>query len=117
MSWALTLFKEPQKLIFDLGDLIDGTYTGNYNVTLTSTFFTSEDTVAPADEILPIISRMGAQNQSSDFSFPGQNASSPIALPRNLKRAAVSIAATGQIGEESWYTNVSCAHFYGAEQV
>jgi len=109
MSWALSLFKEPQKLIFDLGNLIDSTYTGSYNVTLTSTFFTSEDTVVPADEILPISTRMGAQNQSSEFSFPGQNASNSVALPRNIKRAAVSIAATGQIGEEFWYTNVSRA--------
>lgn len=116
MSWALPLLQEPQKLIFDLGNLVDGTYTGTFNTTLTATFFTAEDSVMPADEILPISTRQGANNQSSQFSFPSQNASNSVALPRNIKKAVVSIAATGQIGEEFWYTNVpqSVVNTFGA---
>jgi hypothetical protein len=114
LSWALALMKQPQKLIFDLGNLIDSTYTGSYNVTLTATYFTGVDTVNPADQILAISTHQGAQNQSSQFSVPGQNATNSVALPRNIKKAVVSIAATGQIGEEFWYTNVSslvkCQH-------
>lgn len=105
MSWALSLMKEPQKLIFDLGNLIDSTYTGTYNATLTATFFTTEDTVVPADEILPISTRQGAAGMGSQFSFPSQNASNTFSLPRNAKKAVVSLAATGQIGEEFWYTS------------
>jgi len=102
--------KQPQKLIFDLGNLIDSTYTGSYNVTLTATYFTGVDTVNPADQILAISTHQGAQNQSSQFSLPSQNATNSVALPRNIKKAVVSIAATGQIGEEFWYTNVSTSH-------
>lgn len=106
MSNYLALFQQKGKLIFDLGNLVDDTYTGTYNATLTATFFTSEDTVIPADKIIPISTRQVAQNSSSVFTVPSQNASSSISLPKRTRKAIVTIAATGQIGEEFWYTNV-----------
>lgn len=100
------LWREPQKVIFDLGNLIDSTYTGAYNATLTATFFTVPDPPPTADQILPLSARQSGQNMGSSFQVPAQNASVSYTLPRNLQRAVISISANGQATEEFWYTNV-----------
>ena len=100
------LWQEPQKLIFDLGNIVDSTYTGLYNTTLTATFFTVPDSPATADTILPISLKASANNTGSVFTVPDQNASTSYTLPYNVQRAVVSLAYCGQIGEEFWYSNV-----------
>ena len=100
------LWSQPQKLIFDLGNLIDEKYTGAFNITLTATFF-SEPSAGPyADLILPISKRLSDDNKGSAFSVPGEDAIVSQTLPRNVRRAVVSLSANGQgTGEEFWYTN------------
>ena len=100
------LWKTDQKIIFDLGNLVDSTYTGIFNTTLTATFFTIPDSPTTADSILPISARLSASNQASAFSVPQQNASVAYTLPQNVQRAVVSLEACGQATEEFWYTNV-----------
>ena len=99
------LWKSPQKVIFDLGNLINNIYTGSFNTTLTATFFTVPGSRAVADSILPISARQSANNQPSAFDVPGQNASVVYQLPQNIERAVVSLSACGQSAEEFWYTN------------
>jgi hypothetical protein len=99
------LWKQPQKIIFDLGNLVDNTYTGVWHTTLTATFFTVPDSPATADSILPISKRASASNAASVFSIPADDASVAYTLPRNIDRAVVSLSACGQGGEEFWYTN------------
>ncbi|KAI9835538.1 MAG: hypothetical protein M1819_001989 [Sarea resinae] len=106
MSNYLALFKESQKIIFDLGNLIDSTYTGAFNTTLTATFFTDADTITPADAIIPISARRSSSDAASAFALPADNASSIVSLPRNAQRAVFTISACGQANEEFWYTNV-----------
>lgn len=106
MSHLLSLLQKPQKLIFDLGNLVDSTYTGTFNTTLTATYFTAEDTVQPADLILPVSAQQSGNNAASVFSLPSQNATNEVTLPQNIQRAVFSISATGQINEEFWYSNV-----------
>ena len=100
------LWQEPQKLIFDLGNIVDSTYTGIINTTLTATFFTIPDSPATADTILPISSKASASNSGSVFQIPNQVASTAYTLPQNVQRAVVSLAYCGQINEEFWYSNV-----------
>ena len=100
-----SLWETQQKIIFDLGNLIDSTYTGSFNTTLTATFFTVPDSRATADTILPISSRQSSSNMPSAFSVPSQNASVAYTLPQNIQRAVVSLSACGQFTEEFWYTN------------
>ncbi|MCJ1363287.1 hypothetical protein MMC16_002394 [Acarospora aff. strigata] len=100
------LWKTPQKIIFDLGNLIDNTYTAAFNTTLTATFFTVPDTQPQADSILPISARLSSANTPSAFQLPQQNASVSYQIPQNVKRAVVSLSACGQSAEEFWYTNV-----------
>ncbi|KAI9642881.1 hypothetical protein NHQ30_008615 [Ciborinia camelliae] len=106
MTEYLYFWNSSQTLIFDLGNLIDSTYTGYYNTTLTATFFTSEETVEPADLIIPISARHGAQNAVSVFTLPGDNATNTISFPQNVNRAVFSISACGQSTEEFWWGNV-----------
>ncbi|KAL8947884.1 MAG: hypothetical protein Q9222_005877 [Ikaeria aurantiellina] len=99
------LWRTSQKIIFDLGNLIDSTYTGSFNTTLTATFFTVPGDRPTADQILPISARRSADNAASAFSVPGDNASVSYGLPQNTARAVISLSACGQATEEFWYTN------------
>lgn len=106
MTEFMYFWNSPQTLIFDLGNLVDSTYTGLYNTTLTATFFTSQDTVEPADLIIPISARNGASDSTSVFTLPSDNAANTISFPRNVNRAVFSVSACGQSTEEFWWSNV-----------
>ncbi|ODA80306.1 hypothetical protein RJ55_03264 [Drechmeria coniospora] len=109
MSHYLALWMEPQKLIFDLGNLINERYTGHFNATLTA-YFSAEGPVGPharpANVVLPISARRSHEGKPSAFTYPDENAEARLTLPRNIQRAVVSISANGQAGEEFWWSNV-----------
>lgn len=106
MSNYLSLFQEPQKIIFDLGNLVDDTYTGIWETTLTATFFTAEDTIDAANVIVPISAHQSAMDKPSAFAVPDTRAIDTLTLPRNVKKAVVSLSAVGQATEEFWWANV-----------
>jgi hypothetical protein len=106
MSSYLALFKTPQKIIFDLGNIVDDTYTGSWNTTLTATFFTADDAIKPADVIIPISARKSGDDASSAFVVPEVRAVNSVALPQNAKKAVFTISACGQAAEEFWWSNV-----------
>ena len=99
------LWATDQKIIFDLGNLVDSTYTGPFFTTLTATFFTVPGSQPTADTILPISAEQSGVNMGSAFTLPSQNASVSYKLPQNVERAVISLSACGQIDEEFWYTN------------
>ena len=102
-----SLWRHEQKIIFDLGNLLNDLYTGVWHTTLTATFFTVPDSPVTADQILPISKRMSSTDQPSAFTLPEDvSAHVPHVLPRNVYRAVVSISACGQAAEEFWYQNV-----------
>ncbi|KAL9023833.1 MAG: hypothetical protein Q9196_006944, partial [Gyalolechia fulgens] len=105
MDQYMSLWKTSQKIIFDLGNLIDSTYTGSFNTTLTATFSTIPSLRPAADQILPISARRSGENGPSAFSVPADNASVAYQIPQNAERAVVSLSACGQATEEFWYTN------------
>ena len=100
MTSYLALLKQEQKLIFDLGNLIDHLYTAAYNVTLTASYFTADDSITPADLIIPVSGRNASQDKPSVFMLPPDNASNTLTLPKNIRKAVFTVAATGQIDEE-----------------
>ncbi|OTB01450.1 hypothetical protein M426DRAFT_323466 [Hypoxylon sp. CI-4A] len=109
MTEYMYFWKSPQKLIFDLGNLIDDKYTGSFNATLTATFFevhTETNETPPADLIIPISARKGPTNGASHFTLPAEIAKDTIRLPQNINRAIFSISANGQAFEEFWWANV-----------
>ena len=99
------LWATDQKIIFDLGNLVDSTYTGPFFTTLTATFFTVPDSQPTADTILPISAEQSGVNMGSAFTVPSQNATVSYKFPQNVERAVISLSACGQIAEEFWYTN------------
>lgn len=106
MSEYMYFWNQPQKLIFDLGNLIDDTYTGFFNTTLTATFFMGLDAIDPAAMIIPISARNSASNSASVFLLPSHPAINKISFPQNVNRAVFSISACGQASEEFWWSNV-----------
>ncbi|KAI0490300.1 peptide N-acetyl-beta-D-glucosaminyl asparaginase amidase A-domain-containing protein [Xylaria cf. heliscus] len=116
MTAFLSLWKKPQTLIFDLENIVDNTYTGLLNTTLTATFFKTSagkskggasSVYRPADLIIPVSQRLGAQRKPSQFVYPAQEAKSTVAnFPRNANRAVVTVDVKGQGNEEFWWSNV-----------
>ncbi|TVY45016.1 Peptide-N4-(N-acetyl-beta-glucosaminyl)asparagine amidase A [Lachnellula occidentalis] len=106
MTEYMYFWNSTQKLIFDLGNLIDSTYTGPFNTTLTATFFTAQESVEPASLIIPISARKGDAGAASVFTLPSDNATNTVSFPRNANRAVFSVSACGQAAEEFWWSNV-----------
>lgn len=100
MTHYLALFSHEQNIIFDLGNLINDVYTAPFNATLTASYFTAEDSIQPADLILPVSARKGAKGQPSVFTVPPATASNTLRFPPNVRKAIFTIAATGQNEEE-----------------
>ena len=113
MTDQLALFKVPRRITFDLGNLIDDTYTASFNVTISAAFSFDNTTIEPeirrqpADLILPVTSakKYASINSSSAFLLPAERASRTHKIPRNAKRALFSISACGQAEEEFWWSN------------
>ncbi|KAG0158770.1 hypothetical protein PDIDSM_6289 [Penicillium digitatum] len=105
MSQYYSLWKSPQRLIFDLGNIINDVYTGSFNVTLMA-HFSEEQNVKTADLILPISARRSTSNSSSAFQLPTDNTTVMYEIPAAASRAVVSISACGQSEEEFWWSNV-----------
>ncbi|EGO61434.1 hypothetical protein NEUTE1DRAFT_128035 [Neurospora tetrasperma FGSC 2508] len=110
MTEYLSLWQQKQKIIFDLGNLVNDKYTGIFNTTLTATFFYSDvatNAAPPSDLIIPISARQSANNAVSQFTLPTQNATNTISdFPLNARRAVFSVSANGQGNEEFWWSNV-----------
>ncbi|KAL8871062.1 MAG: hypothetical protein Q9174_003034 [Haloplaca sp. 1 TL-2023] len=108
MTHYISLFRSEQKIIFDMGNLVDETYTGIFSTRLTATFSTtpSDDYLYAADIILPISRQASRDNAPSAFSLPSDKAVVKHQLPAITERAVVSLSACGQGAEEFWYTNV-----------
>ncbi|KAI3328815.1 peptide N-acetyl-beta-D-glucosaminyl asparaginase amidase A-domain-containing protein [Ustulina deusta] len=123
MTPFLSLWKQPQILVFDLENIVDSTYTGLLNTTLTATFFNATTAkpggnYGPANLIIPISQRIGSSGgKPSQFVYPGQPATNTVAdFPRNANRAVFTVDVKGQGNEEFWWSNVpqSAAHAFDA---
>ncbi|OJJ02959.1 hypothetical protein ASPVEDRAFT_133004 [Aspergillus versicolor CBS 583.65] len=105
MSQYNVLWKEHQKIIFELGNLVNDIYTGSFNVTVMA-YFSHEENVKTADIVLPISAQKSARNSSSAFNVPSQEAKVSYKLNPQVSRAIVSVSACGQSTEEFWWSNV-----------
>jgi hypothetical protein len=106
MTPYVSLFNSPQKIIFDLGNIVNDIYTSPFNTTIIARFWIADAPPLTADLILPISAQLGSQGKPSSFNTGDANASVIQTLPRDTERAVVSISACGQIGEEFWWANV-----------
>ncbi|PHH70669.1 hypothetical protein CDD82_6979 [Ophiocordyceps australis] len=100
-----------QTIILDLGNLVNEKYTAPYYVTLTARFFRRkrgkfDPVLRPADQIEAITAKRSKAGLGSALVYEGEPVQSWLQLPRNIVRAVISIAATGQGDEEFWWANV-----------
>ena len=100
MTAFLPILRDQQKLIFDLGNLVNKKYTASFHVVLTASYFTIDTTIPVADLIFPLSAQKTGEDEASIFTFPEEAAVQDIVLPRNMKKAIFTIAATGQYEEE-----------------
>jgi hypothetical protein len=103
------LLRKEQKIIFDLGNLVDGKlYTGAWNVTLEALYFDDDygRTFEPAHQVYALSNMTSGVNKPSVFSLPGDGGMTTVTLPRNVKSAVVSLLASGNGAEEFWWGNV-----------
>lgn len=104
----LSLWNEPQTLIFELDNVITDVYTGLLNSTLTATFFKSTVQTgehAPADLILPV-SALKSPVTASFWTYPEENASISLQFPQNVNRAVFAANVKAQGSDEFWWSNV-----------
>lgn len=106
VSNYLTLWRQPHKIVFDLGNIIDQTYTGPFNTTLTATFFSTKNAPKTADIIVPLSARRSANGSASAFMVPEVQAVNTFIIPQNVEKAIFSLSAVGQAEEEFWWNNV-----------
>lgn len=106
MSALLSMFKQPQKIIFDIDNNIDQTYTGAYNATLSATYFSDDKAPEPADMVVPVSARNSSSDQPSAFMLPVTPAVNNLTLPQNIKKAYFTLSACGQTKEEFWWSNI-----------
>lgn len=122
VSKYVNLFKIPNvPVVFDLGNVVNDQYTGTFNVKITAQYYNAGSTASQSsgnsvinsyyerkapDVITPIRPSNEPINSPFSWSIPGQTAQVDIgALPRNTTRAILDIFASGNGGEEFWYTN------------
>jgi hypothetical protein len=109
MTPYLSLWKQPQKFMFNLGNLINANHTGSFNTTMTASFYleqTDKEAARPADLIIPFAYKRRATDGVPLFTLPQDNATTTVTFPRNANLAVFSISATGQSLEEFWWSNV-----------
>lgn len=106
MTHLLSVLQKPQKVIFDIPNIVNEIYTAPLSVKLEAFYDESTASAIPADDVLPLSAGRAAGDEPSTWRLPENNASSSLSLPQNTQKAIVTIAATGQISEEFFYTNV-----------
>ncbi|KAL2609187.1 hypothetical protein R1flu_027760 [Riccia fluitans] len=120
-----SLWKKPQELVVAMGNVVDDTYTGIINVTVSVEFYNDDDDVAvdsvqeshatkslekhllePAQLILPI-----AESSYKDGGYwfqlldVGGSKNSSLKIPRNSYRAVLEVCVSPHQYDEFWYTN------------
>ena len=105
----IPLLTKTQPLDVSLGNLVNSTYTGVYDITLKITYYMADRANPPAhtaSEVLPLSNT--DSNGASDWwdLTKGQTASLTETFPTNLTNATIEVYARGSGCEEFWYSNV-----------
>lgn len=106
LSQYNSLWKDSQKIIFDLGNIVNDVYTASFNTTLTAHFSYQGAGIRVADQVLPISATKSKSGAASAFNVPADNTSVSYKIPSTVSRAVVAISACGQSQEEFWWSNV-----------
>ncbi|KAF3920353.1 hypothetical protein ABW20_dc0101579 [Dactylellina cionopaga] len=103
-----TLLRQDGNIILDMGNLVTDVLTGTFTVTMSAHYFKLDlpPHQKPADVVQSVSKMQGSNGQPSHFVLPNDLARSTISIPGNVKKAVLSVIASGNADEEFWYTNV-----------
>ncbi|CAN0858580.1 Peptide-N4-(N-acetyl-beta-glucosaminyl)asparagineamidase A [Linum grandiflorum] len=112
---SLLLRNETQDLAVFLGNIVDSTYTGIYNVNVSIYFYpgeqkfqkTTNNNNVPADLILPISRNIQSLKDGLWFQIQNstQMVSKQVVIPCNVYRAVLEVYISPHGDDEFWYTN------------
>ncbi|MBF9070232.1 peptide-N4-asparagine amidase [Streptacidiphilus fuscans] len=115
ISWSLQkdvtqfvpLLRTPQPIAVSLGNVVNSTYTGVYDMKLTLTYYQADHRYPPAhtaDQVLPL----SASTTDAGWTYlnPGQSSSKTVTLPRNLTGVDMEVYARGGGCDEQWFDSV-----------
>jgi hypothetical protein len=100
-----SVFAQPQPLVAQVPNVVNGTYTSSIKITATLTFYATSaqyPAAAHPDQVLPI----SATPTGEGWYFlgdPSAHASATFTLPTNLTRAYLEVYTTGHGCDEFWY--------------
>lgn len=119
-----SLWSQRGDVVVDLPNIVDSTYTGALNVTLSLTASVGgsvptsskrrHKALLPAlplsarapDQVLPLSKRLQTQNSVFLVGGSAGNGTTLLTFPSNTARAVVEIYASGTASEEFWYTGI-----------
>ena len=109
LSQYIPLLTKAEPLDVSLGNVVNSTYTGIYDITLKVTYYMADRQNPPAqvaNEVLPLSNT--DSNGAADWwdLTKGQTASLTETFPTNLTSASIEVYARGNGCEEFWYSNV-----------
>lgn len=107
ISAFIPLLRTPQPVVVDLGNIVNGTYTGVYHMTMTVTYYQADKKhpeAAHSDVVVPV--SQGTNAAGWFYLTNGQTAATSVTVPRNTVSAHLQVYARGGGCEEFWYSNV-----------
>lgn len=101
------LLHREQPFVVDLGNNVDNTYTGSYDVTVTVTYYMT-DRAHPAPKQADVVVPLAADGTQPGWQFltDGHNYVRDVTVPRNTAQLKAEIYARGGGCEEFWWSNV-----------
>lgn len=101
------LLHQAQPFVVDLGNIVNDTYTGPYDVTVKVTYYMA-DRAHPAPKQADVVVPLAADPTQPGWQFltDGHNYVSKVTVPRNTSRLSAEIYARGGGCEEFWWSNV-----------
>ncbi|KDQ19860.1 hypothetical protein BOTBODRAFT_27282 [Botryobasidium botryosum FD-172 SS1] len=107
VSRYVPLFAKPGTLILDLNNIIDTSIglDGEYDVTLSATFYASSALIPPAVTSSLIVPLSNLSSSQANYASVPPALNTTVKLPRNTAQAFAEIYASANGEEENWYTH------------
>ncbi|HLZ20514.1 MAG TPA: peptide-N4-asparagine amidase [Ktedonobacterales bacterium] len=102
-----TILSQPQTVVAQVPNVVNGTYTSVIEITATLTFYGTSAQYPAAthpDQVLPISTSATGEGWYY-LGNPSAHASATFTLPGNLTRAYLEVYTTGHSCDEFWYGN------------
>jgi len=116
VSEYISIFGRPGNATFQLPNLVNPTYTGVLYANVSLDFFQGAGTVAPSQDVRPLIDFSATSNPVNSMCLSGASNHTGIfsAQGKNIYRARLDVMASAHGCEEFWYTNLP-DNFPGAQ--